>query len=181
MASDRRFASLPADGPASTFNALVRAHLPKLRLKPLSQKAIPRLAKDRHALSAIARAIREIPTGHRFHLGDARTMAQLPDESVHLVVTSPPYFDLKKYPDNDAQLGGLHDYEVFLKELDRVWAECRRALAVRTPILRRFMTPSDGQAAGILNRSSVSQTHKRFGPSRQSTERRCHPGYFRLK
>jgi DNA modification methylase len=50
------------------------------------------------------------------------------DESVHLIVTSPPYFDLKKYPDHDAQLGGLHDYQVFLKELDRVWGECHRVL-----------------------------------------------------
>lgn len=108
--------------------SLVTKYLPKLRLTPLSQKAVPRLAKDRRALTVIAKAVREIPTQHDLHVGDARLMAKLDDESVHLVITSPPYFDLKKYPENDSQLGGLHDYEVFLKELDRVWAECKRVL-----------------------------------------------------
>jgi len=55
-------------------------------------------------------------------------MAQVPDASVHLVVTSPPYFDLKKYPDHQSQLGAVHDYEIFIKELGRVWAECHRVL-----------------------------------------------------
>jgi len=86
------------------------------------------MAKDRSALNAIARAMREIPTRHDLWCGDARSVARIPDESIHLVVTSPPYFDLKTYPDQDAQLGAIHDYEVFLKELDRVWAECYRAL-----------------------------------------------------
>lgn len=39
------------------------------------------------------------------------------DESVHLVVTSPPYFDLVEYVDDEAQLGHLHSYERFLVEL----------------------------------------------------------------
>ncbi len=55
-------------------------------------------------------------------------MAQVPDASVHLVVTSPPYFDLKKYPDHQSQLGDIHDYEIFIKELGRVWAQCHRVL-----------------------------------------------------
>ena len=107
---------------------LVRKHLPRVKLAPLSQDTIPRLAKDRAALRAIRRAVRELPTHHRLCLGDARDMRFVPDESVHLVVTSPPYFDLKKYPDQESQLGGLHDYELFLKELDRVWSECHRIL-----------------------------------------------------
>lgn len=56
-------------------------------------------------------------------------MPELADASVHLVVTSPPYANLKKYePDNPDQLGHIDDYPAFLKELDRVWAECYRAL-----------------------------------------------------
>jgi DNA modification methylase len=89
---------------------------------------IPRLAKDRTALRAIARAVGQIQTRHDLWCGDARSVARISDESIHLVVTSPPYFDLKTYPDQDAQLGAVHDYEVFLKELDRVWAECYRML-----------------------------------------------------
>jgi DNA modification methylase len=86
------------------------------------------LAKDPGALRAVGRALREIPTHHRLYLGDSREMHDVDRESVHLVVTSPPYFDLKAYPDHEAQLGAYHDYEVFLKELDRVWEACRRVL-----------------------------------------------------
>jgi DNA modification methylase len=110
------------------LDSLVRRHLPGIRLKPLDQKTIPRLAKDRAGLRAVAKAVREIATTHRLCRGDSRSISQIADESVHLVVTSPPYFDLKKYPDHEAQLGGLHEYEIFLKELDRVWAECLRVL-----------------------------------------------------
>lgn len=56
-------------------------------------------------------------------------MPELPDESVHLVVTSPPYANLKRYEEgNPDQLGHIDDYEKFLDELDKVWAECFRVL-----------------------------------------------------
>ncbi|MGH8522359.1 MAG: DNA methyltransferase, partial [Gammaproteobacteria bacterium] len=67
-------------------------------------------------------------TRHRIILGDARHMAAVQDESVHLVLTSPPYFDLIEYPDGAGQLGHVHDYERFLQELDTVWKECLRVL-----------------------------------------------------
>lgn len=67
-------------------------------------------------------------TTHRVFLGDARQMEDLKDESVELVVTSPPYFDLVEYDEDRGQLGHLHVYERFLAELDRVWAECLRLL-----------------------------------------------------
>jgi site-specific DNA-methyltransferase (adenine-specific) len=56
-------------------------------------------------------------------------MPEVPDESVHLIVTSPPYANLKQYePGNPNQLGDIDDYEKFLDELDKVWAECARVL-----------------------------------------------------
>lgn len=67
-------------------------------------------------------------TKHRLRLGDARAMTWLADESVHLVVTSPPYWTLKSYERNPDQLGEIEDYERFLDELDRVWRECSRVL-----------------------------------------------------
>ncbi len=67
-------------------------------------------------------------TGHRLCLGDARELTGIGDESVHLVVTSPPYFTLKQYEPNESQLGEIEDYEKFLDELDRVWRECSRVL-----------------------------------------------------
>lgn len=70
-----------------------------------------------------------VSSTHQIVQGDARDLSFLPDESVHLVVTSPPYFDLKHYAADSAdQLGEIHDYEEFLAELDKVWRECRRVL-----------------------------------------------------
>ena len=68
-------------------------------------------------------------TFHRLHQGDARDLSWIPDGSVHLTVTSPPYWTLKTYTENDDQMGGIEDYESFLDELDRVWKECFRVLA----------------------------------------------------
>lgn len=68
-------------------------------------------------------------TTHVLHQGDARDLAWIPDENVHLVVTSPPYWTLKKYREHPGQLGHVEDYELFLDELDKVWKECRRVLA----------------------------------------------------
>lgn len=67
-------------------------------------------------------------TTHQLRLGDARKLAYLDDSSVHLVVTSPPYWTLKTYPDVDGQLGAIADYEHFLDALDHVWRECERVL-----------------------------------------------------
>jgi DNA modification methylase len=68
-------------------------------------------------------------TTHRLHLGDARELSWIQDSSVHLVVTSPPYWTLKEYaPGNDQQLGHFEDYEHFVSQLDRVWRECARVL-----------------------------------------------------
>lgn len=68
-------------------------------------------------------------TFHRLRRGDARDLSWLPDGSVHLVVTSPPYWTLKEYAENDRQMGAIMDYGRFLDELDKVWAECFRVLA----------------------------------------------------
>jgi modification methylase len=67
-------------------------------------------------------------TKHRLHVGDARDLSWIRDESVHLVVTSPPYFTLKTYARRDGQMAEIADYEHFLDELDRVWLDCRRVL-----------------------------------------------------
>jgi DNA modification methylase len=92
------------------------------------QTAIPRLAKDDNSVQAIERAVHSIPTNHRLFLADARAISALQPESVHLVLTSPPYWTLKEYRDSEAQLGHVEDYDKFLEELDKVWAHCFRAL-----------------------------------------------------
>jgi len=65
---------------------------------------------------------------HRIHSGDSRHLDWIPADSVHLVVTSPPYWTLKEYPSNPKQLGLIEDYDHFHDELDKVWQHCFRAL-----------------------------------------------------
>jgi modification methylase len=67
-------------------------------------------------------------TRHQVREGDARDLSFIASESVHLVCTSPPYGDLKDYPEHPSQLGNIAAYEQFLAELDAVWAECFRIL-----------------------------------------------------
>jgi site-specific DNA-methyltransferase (adenine-specific) len=67
-------------------------------------------------------------TTHRVQCGDARDLSRLANESVHLVVTSPPYWTLKTYEPHQAQLGAIADYEAFLIELDKAWSESARVL-----------------------------------------------------
>ena len=91
------------------------------------QTLIPRLAKDDNSVRMIEHSVQTIPTTHRLTLGDARKMSVEP-ASVHLVLTSPPYWTLKEYRDSDAQLGHVENYEQFLEELDEVWKQCFKAL-----------------------------------------------------
>jgi len=60
--------------------------------------------------------------------GDARGLSCIRDESVHLIVTSPPYWSLKQYRENPMQLGHIENYEMFIEELTKVWKECYRIL-----------------------------------------------------
>ena len=70
----------------------------------------------------------EPATTHRLILGDARSLSYLGNESIHLVVTSPPYWTLKRYNDVEGQLGHVQEYEDFLEQLNKVWREVYRVL-----------------------------------------------------
>ena len=92
------------------------------------QTDVPRIAKDKRLFKQIETAVQQIPTTHRVVQGDARDLTFLEDESIHVVVTSPPYWTLKKYKNHIDQLGSIENYETFLRELDKVWAHCYRVL-----------------------------------------------------
>ncbi|MBO3842771.1 MAG: site-specific DNA-methyltransferase [Candidatus Brockarchaeota archaeon] len=66
-------------------------------------------------------------TIHKVFLSDSRSMDDI-DEDVHLILTSPPYWNIKKYPRNPCQLGNISDYHQFLAELKKVISECFRVL-----------------------------------------------------
>jgi len=99
-----------------------------LRLADGEQRAIPAIAKDLALTEAIRQRVQSLPTTHSVILGDSREASEIPDGSVHLVVTSPPYWTLKKYAGGIGQLGDIESYEGFLTELDRVWSQAYRAL-----------------------------------------------------
>ncbi len=83
---------------------------------------------------------------------NAQKMSEVPDNSVDLIVTSPPYFNIKDYAKDgyqkqvkgtkkSQQLGDINDYNKFIKELQKVWKECERVLkpngklVINTPLM----------------------------------------------
>lgn len=66
-------------------------------------------------------------TIHRIITGDSRKMQEVKDASMHLVVTSPPYWQLKDYGSSD-QIGFNHSYEEYINNLNLVWNECYRVI-----------------------------------------------------
>lgn len=99
---------------------------------------LPQADNTPNALEALLRAnemFRRSPwpkpfdtTLHVLRRGDARNLSWLRDESVHLVVTSPPYWTLKQYESRKGQMGEIEEYEAFLDELDKAWLECSRVI-----------------------------------------------------
>lgn len=69
-------------------------------------------------------------TKHIIYEGDARYMSDVSDQSVHLIVTSPPYWQLKDYgiSEDDGQIGFHNSYEQYINNLNLVWQECYRVL-----------------------------------------------------
>ncbi len=72
--------------------------------------------------------MKRLKTTHELRLGDARDLGFLEDNSIHLVLTSPPYWTLKEYNGGENQLGSIEDYDRFIDELNKVWSECLRVL-----------------------------------------------------
>ncbi len=71
--------------------------------------------------------INDIKTNHKIIRGDSRQMNELSDNSVNLVITSPPYWQLKDYGTDD-QIGYNDSYENYINNLNLVWQECYRVL-----------------------------------------------------
>lgn len=109
----------------ATFESLLPT---SLRGIEMDQSLIPTIAKNATLMRQLSHAISQIPTTHTLRNADARAMPFLEPESIHLVVTSPPYWTLKDYEKADGQLGYIEDYEAFLTELDKVWQSCYGAL-----------------------------------------------------
>ena len=89
---------------------------------------------------------------NKVFFSDARNMKELPKESVHLIITSPPYYNVKNYAldgyqqtqsntKSKAQIGDIKEYDEYIKEMLRVWKECSRVLKpngkliINTPLM----------------------------------------------
>ena len=93
------------------------------------QKALPLIARTPELAAVAGEAARSLPSEHRGFLGDSRLLDHLPDESVHLVVTSPPYWNLKPYEAGADQLGSDRGLRLTSwTNWNRVWRHCLRAL-----------------------------------------------------
>lgn len=82
-------------------------------------------------------------------------MSLIPDESVNLIITSPPYWTLKDY-EVDGQIGtGSNSYDYYISELNKVWSECVRVLAPDGKICINIMPfLLTGQAARFKRRET---------------------------
>ena len=119
---------VPAQATRSTVDPLLNLVPQRWRSLENPRRDLPKLARDPSATARIEALLTEVPTRHELFLGDSRTVPPLAPESIHLVVTSPPYWTLKEYPTSDGQLGWVADYEDFLDQLDKVWRRCYDAL-----------------------------------------------------
>jgi len=110
-------------------SADLKSYLPRdLPIIEDPQKDLPRIARNPGLVAKIAAAAARIPTTHSLYLADARDLSRIPTSSVHLVLTSPPYWTLKQYRESPEQMGQIESYEEFLSELDKVWNHCLRVL-----------------------------------------------------
>ena len=67
-------------------------------------------------------------TKHKIVIGDSRKLNKIPDKSVQLIITSPPYWQLKDYGTKE-QIGFNDSYEEYINNLNLVWKECYRVLS----------------------------------------------------
>ena len=86
-------------------------------------------------------------------IGDSRRMEELKDESIHLVITSPPYWQLKDYG-NGSQIGFNDSYEDYINNLNLVWKECFFAK-------RKFWRPLKWRSPVWILRSTIVFFHGR--------------------
>ncbi len=107
------------------FSAYIPQSVGKLENPQLD---LPRIAKEPALVKEIAWAVQKLSTHHKLVHHDSRFMNFLQPESIHLVVTSPPYWTLKQYRDSSGQMGHMSDYSHFIAELDKVWSACYDAL-----------------------------------------------------
>ena len=89
---------------------------------------------------------------NQIYFKDSKNMKELPNNSIQLIVTSPPYFNIKDYSldgyqknkkteKENGQIGDISDYKKYISEMLKVWKECQRVLkpngklVINTPLM----------------------------------------------
>lgn len=67
-------------------------------------------------------------TNNWIHGDCLKELKKIPDESVHLIITSPPYHNLRVYSNDPCDLSNCESYEEYYYLLSLVIAECKRVL-----------------------------------------------------
>ena len=93
-----------------------------------------------------------MPYVNKVYFKNSQKMSEIPDNKVDLIITSPPYFNIKDYSldgrqqskhsnTKKNQIGDIIEYKSFIKELLKVWSECERVLKpngkliINTPLM----------------------------------------------
>ena len=87
----------------------------------------------------------------KIYIGDSRNMKEVPDGSVQLIITSPPYGALKDYS-NDSQIGLNQSYSEYIKNLNKVWKECIRVLGPDGKLCINIMPLFESGENNVFNR-----------------------------
>ena len=99
----------------------------RFRLRQI--KGFCKISADKRTIMPAAQTVRTNQTAQKIITGDARNMHKIKDNSVHLAITSPPYFNVKMYSTaNGGDLGNMHNLDEWLAEIGKVWAEVFRVL-----------------------------------------------------
>lgn len=69
-------------------------------------------------------------TKQRIIVGNSQAMTELADDSIHLMITSPPYFNAKMYTNEplEGNLGNIHGVDEWFDEIGKVWKDVYRVL-----------------------------------------------------
>ena len=133
------------------------------KIKHKNKKIIYKLSKKKKTFIneqldvSVYSAVDNLKENHinRVFYKDSRNMSEIPDNSVHLIITSPPYFNIKDYSLDGyqrnkrtekitGQVGDISNYKQYIEEMLKVWRECERVLkpngklVVNTPLMPMF-------------------------------------------
>ncbi|RKZ00948.1 MAG: site-specific DNA-methyltransferase [Candidatus Hydrothermota bacterium] len=94
------------------------------------------------------------------YVKDARDMSELKNDSIHLVITSPPYFNAKMYSREpiEGDLGNIHDLDEWFFEISKVWREAYRVLQPGRKAFINVMNLPVRTASGFKSLNIVGRT-----------------------